>query len=103
MLIEEGLLSGIGESAEDIIKSLHIMKEMNVSQGRSMTFIPQHGTPMEHEKQPDFIAELKLIAVLRLYISGYSDTRVIGCRRNPGLKREADGRRQRSDFYYSTR
>jgi methylornithine synthase len=68
MLIEEGLLSGIGESTEDIIKSLHIMKEMNVSQGRSMTFIPQHGTPMEHERQSDFLTELRLIAVLRLYL-----------------------------------
>jgi methylornithine synthase len=68
MLIEEGILSGIGESVEDIIRSLHIIKEINASQARCMTFIPQPGTPMESEKKQDFLAELKLIAVLRLYL-----------------------------------
>ena len=68
MLIEEGLLSGIGESAEDVIHSLHIMKEMGVSQGRSMTFVPQQGTPMEGRQQSGFLNELKMIAVLRLYL-----------------------------------
>ena len=68
MLIEEGLLSGLGESTEDIIHSLHVMKELKVSQGRSMTFIPQQGTPMESKKQSDFLTELKIIAVMRLYL-----------------------------------
>ncbi len=68
MLLEEGLLSGLGESVEDQIRSLHIMKEMRVSQGRSMTFIPQQGTPMAQKGPSDFSTELRLIAVMRLYL-----------------------------------
>lgn len=68
LLLEEGLLSGLGESTEDLIKSFHIMKDMKISQGRSMTFVPQKGTPMEDTGTPDFSTELKIIAALRLYM-----------------------------------
>ncbi len=68
MLLEEGLLSGIGESPEDIVQSLRVMKELKISQGRSMTFIPQDGTPMEKRQRADFGTELLNIAVMRLYM-----------------------------------
>lgn len=68
LLLEEGLLSGLGETAEDLVHSFHIMKEMRISQGRSMTFVPQKGTPMEDQYKPGFMTELKIIAVLRLYM-----------------------------------
>ncbi len=68
LLLEEGLMVGLGESPEDIVKSFHMMKRLCVSQGRCMTFIPQHGTPLEGRERAAFDMELKIIAALRLYL-----------------------------------
>ena len=66
MLIEEGLLVGMGNSVLDTIKSFDVMKKLNVSQIRTMTFIPQEGTPMANWQQKNFLSELLNIAVMRL-------------------------------------
>ncbi|TYQ12755.1 UNVERIFIED_CONTAM: pyrrolysine biosynthesis protein PylB [Acetivibrio alkalicellulosi] len=66
MLIEEGLLAGVGNSVLNTVESFDIMKKLNVSQIRTMTFIPQEGTPMENWKQTNFLSELLNIAVMRL-------------------------------------
>lgn len=66
MLIEEGLMSGIGESCEDIADSLMEMGKMGASQVRIMSFVPQEGSPMEHKKTPDRMLELKVIAMMRI-------------------------------------
>ena len=66
MLIEEGLLTGIGDTEDDRINSFNEMKKMGASQVRTMTFVPQSGTPMENIKQSGFEAELKNIAIMRL-------------------------------------
>ncbi|HZK02756.1 MAG TPA: methylornithine synthase PylB [Anaerovoracaceae bacterium] len=66
MLIEEGLLAGIGESVEDIADSLIIMGEIGASQVRVMSFVPQDGSPMADMEGPNRIMELKIIALLRL-------------------------------------
>lgn len=66
MLIEEGLLVGVSNSVLDTIESFNVMKKLNVSQIRTMTFIPQEGTPMENWQKTNFLSELLNIAVMRL-------------------------------------
>jgi methylornithine synthase len=66
MLLEEGLLCGVGESVQDIADSIETMRGLDISQMRAMTFVPQKGTPMQFRKSPDPLLEMKTIAVLRL-------------------------------------
>ena len=46
MLIEEGLLTGVGESLDDLATSMEMMAALDAHQVRVMTFVPQAGTPM---------------------------------------------------------
>jgi len=66
LLIEEGLLVGVGETAEDIADSISAMGNLNADQVRAMSFIPQKGTPMENFTSADPLRELLIIALLRL-------------------------------------
>ncbi|SLM29595.1 BioB2 [Desulfamplus magnetovallimortis] len=65
LLIEEGLLSGIGDTIDDTVNSLFEMKSMDADQTRSMTFIPQNGTPLERHPYVDPQKELLTISVMR--------------------------------------
>ena len=66
MLIEEGIMTGVGETCEDIADSLMEMGRIGASQVRVMSFVPQAGSPMENVKTPDRILELKIIALMRI-------------------------------------
>ncbi len=66
MFIEEGILSGVGESPEDVADSLMAMGEMGARQVRVMSFVPQEGSPMENFETPDRLRELKIIALMRI-------------------------------------
>jgi len=66
LLIEEGLLLGVGESAADIVDSISVMRELRADQVRGMGFVPQEGTPMEYAPSPLPAKELLVIALLRL-------------------------------------
>ncbi len=66
MFIEEGILRGVGEGAQDVAESLSAMHSLDADQVRAMTFIPQEGTPLENAGSPDFLQELITIAVMRL-------------------------------------
>jgi methylornithine synthase len=66
LLIEEGLLSGVGESIEDVADSIFAMRALDADQVRVMSFIPQKGTPMEDWVSPERLRELLTIAVMRL-------------------------------------
>ncbi|WP_373657517.1 methylornithine synthase PylB [Sporomusa acidovorans] len=65
-LIEEGLLTGVGESKGDIARSLLLMKNMEADQVRVMTFIPQENTPFAGWPANSQFRELLIIAVMRL-------------------------------------
>jgi methylornithine synthase len=69
LLIEEGLLVGVGESTTDIADSIFVMDELKADQVRVMSFIPQKGTPMEHFPTPNLLKELLVIALMRLVFS----------------------------------
>jgi methylornithine synthase len=66
MLIEEGLLAGVGETPEDIADSLLAMGQIGASQMRIMSFVPQEGIPMHESFATDRLLELKVIALLRI-------------------------------------
>jgi methylornithine synthase len=66
LLIEEGILCGVGESLGDIAESIEVMRCLDASQVRAMSFVPQQGTPMARRKTPDSLQELLIIAALRL-------------------------------------
>jgi methylornithine synthase len=66
LLIEEGILLGVGESEEDRVDSIFAMNRLGVSQVRAMGFIPQEGSPMERHESPPIIEEMKTMAVMRL-------------------------------------
>ena len=68
LLIEEGILSGVGESLEDVVDSMGVMKDMGAHQVRVMNFVPQEGTPMHGFPPPARMRELRIIAVLRLML-----------------------------------
>jgi methylornithine synthase len=66
LLIEEGILCGVGESDADVAESIEMMGYLDASQIRVMSFVPQKGTPMQDIKAPDPLRELMIIAILRL-------------------------------------
>jgi methylornithine synthase len=68
MLIEEGILSGVGESLDDVVDSIEAMKAMEAHQVRVMNFIPQKGTPMGDYPSPHPGQENRIIAILRLLL-----------------------------------
>lgn len=66
MLIEEGILVGVGNTLEDIVDSFEEMERMNADQVRVMTFVPQEGTPLSETEPLDSVLELNIIAVMRI-------------------------------------
>ncbi len=68
MLIEEGILTGVGETDDDLADSIIWMRDFSVDQARVMTFVPQAGTPMEKKIPQDSLKERIIIAVMRLIL-----------------------------------
>lgn len=67
LLIEEGLLTGVSDTAESRTMALLEMRKIGFDQVRVMTFIPQEGAPLAGTgKAGDFEDELMTIAVMRL-------------------------------------
>lgn len=65
-LIEEGILTGIGETDEMIADGLIQAASLHPSQIRNMTFVPQPGTPLERVQACDSRQEVFNIALMRL-------------------------------------
>ena len=68
MLIEEGILTGVGETLDDLADSIIWMRDNGVDQARIMTFVPQTGTPMAKSMPQDGLKEQLIIAVMRLVL-----------------------------------
>jgi methylornithine synthase len=66
MLIEEGVLTGVGETPADLCDSLSEMGRVGAAQMRAMSFVPQPGSPMEGFAKGDRVTELVFIALLRV-------------------------------------
>ena len=66
LLVEEGILCGVGETDADILSSLKAMALLDADQVRVMQFVPQQGTPMADNPTNGHHRELLIIALLRL-------------------------------------
>ncbi len=66
LLVEDGLLTGIGDVVVDRARSIVAMRAGGWQQVRVMTFVPQPGTPLAATPPPDDGDELRTIAVMRL-------------------------------------
>lgn len=65
LLLEEGLLVGVGDTVWDRVRSFREMERIGASQVRAMTYVPQDGAPLQPE-ETCFKRELRTIAVMRL-------------------------------------
>ena len=70
LLVEDGILTGIGDTPADRARSVDAMRDEPWDQVRVMTFVPQAGTPLAHLEPQDDLAELLTIAVMRLAMPG---------------------------------
>jgi methylornithine synthase len=70
MLVEEGLLCGVGETSHDLVNAFDAMSRLGVDQVRVMTFVPQAGTPMGDQPQSSSLRECIAIALMRLAFPG---------------------------------
>ena len=68
MLVEEGILTGVGETLDDLADSILWMRDFSVDQARVMTFVPQTGTPMAEIKTQGSLKEQMIISVMRLIL-----------------------------------
>jgi methylornithine synthase len=66
LLIEEGLLCGVGETSSDIAQSIEAMQALDADQIRVMNFVPQPGTPMGRRIPAEPQREMLISAVMRL-------------------------------------
>ena len=66
LLVEEGILTGVGETAADLADSIDFMRRFAVDQARVMRFVPQPGIPLAFTASADRGNELVTIAVMRL-------------------------------------
>lgn len=66
LFIEEGILTGVGDTVEDTANSLIAVEALGAEQVRVMSFVPQKDTPMENLLSPPRQKELLIIAVMRL-------------------------------------
>jgi methylornithine synthase len=66
LLIEEGLLCGVGETSRDIAQSIEAMRALDADQIRVMNFVPQPGTPMQGRIPAEPQREMLISAVMRL-------------------------------------
>ena len=66
LLVEDGLLTGIGDTAADRAASIVTMRAAGWEQVRVMTFVPQAGTPLSGVRPAGDTDELLTISCLRL-------------------------------------
>jgi methylornithine synthase len=66
LLVEDGLLTGIGDTPADRARSIVTMREAGWEQVRVMTFVPQAGTPLAGATPAGDADELLTIAAMRL-------------------------------------
>lgn len=67
LLVEEGILAGVGESLGDIADSILAMREMGAGQVRVMSYVPQEGAPLRPGLAEGLYGrELNTIAAMRL-------------------------------------
>jgi methylornithine synthase len=91
MLVEEGILTGVGETLADIAHSIKTMKEMRAAQVRVMSFVPQRGAPLKRAIEDGlYPRELNTIAVMRVSMPGKFIPASLDVAGKAGLKERLD-------------
>jgi methylornithine synthase len=70
LLVEDGMLTGVGDTIADRARSIEAMRVAGWDQVRVMTLVPQEGTPMAGREMAPVLDELLVIAALRLALPG---------------------------------
>jgi methylornithine synthase len=70
LLLEEGILCGVGEGPRDLSRSIRAMDSLGAEQVRAMSFVPRRGIPLAERHRGDLRRELQMIAILRLAFPG---------------------------------
>jgi len=91
-LIEDGILLGVGESIEDRVRSVKMMSDLEVDQGRVMSFVPQSGTPLSEKRWASRIFRASGYCCLETTFKRFAGTGFTGCGRDRWLKRSLKGR-----------
>ncbi len=66
MLVEDGMLLGVGETVAERALTVAAMRDEPLDQVRVMTFVPQRGTPLADLTPAGRLGELVTIATMRL-------------------------------------
>jgi methylornithine synthase len=66
LLVEDGMLLGVGETVADRATSILEMRRQPLAQVRVMSLVPQPGTPLAARPSPAVLEEQVVIAVMRL-------------------------------------
>ena len=66
LLVEDGILTGVGDTAADRARSIAAMRDAGCQQVRVMTFVPQAGTPLAGATSRGDADELRAIAAMRV-------------------------------------
>jgi len=90
LLIEEGIMVGVGETSKDIANTLEVMRTLDAGQVRAMNFVPRENTPMSNYPPPDPLKELLIIALMRLVFPGKLIPATLDVEGLAGLKRRLE-------------
>ncbi|MCX6363104.1 MAG: methylornithine synthase PylB [Actinobacteria bacterium] len=90
MLVEDGILTGVGDTVADRVNSILEMSGNDWELARSMTFVPQEGTPLAGLPIQSPLHELLVTAALRLMKPGWMTTASLDCESLAGLKARLD-------------
>ena len=90
MLVEEGLLCGVGETSRDLVNSFEAMNRLGADQVRVMTFVPQAGTPMTDQPPSSSLRETIAIALMRIAFPGLLIPASLDVDGLAGLKKRLD-------------
>lgn len=70
MLIEEGIVAGMGETVEDIVNSIVEMRSMKADQVRVKSFVSQQEAPIASLQDSNHRFEEIIISIMRLVLPG---------------------------------
>jgi methylornithine synthase len=69
LLLEEGILCGVGESPRDLARSIRAMRRLGAAQVRAMSFVPHPGIPLPRLPGAGGDAQRELVAIAALRLA----------------------------------
>ncbi|MEI6448465.1 MAG: methylornithine synthase PylB [Actinomycetes bacterium] len=79
LLVEDGMLTGIGDTIDDRVNSILNMSDHDWDLARIMTFVPEEGTPLANLPVQSPLHEILVTATLRLMRPTWMTTASLDC------------------------